>query len=78
MTQCRSRSLQILRFVTDYPKVGEAAVVDDEGSDEVGVRRCAVLQVGGDGLVEGGVARREDGRVVDQTADEVREGSGCG
>jgi hypothetical protein len=66
------RSLRNSTFVTDYPgQVGEVGVTDDERSDEVGVRRRAVLQVGPDGLVEGGVAGREDGRVVDQA------GEGC-
>ena len=72
MTNLSLRGLRSSKIVTDYPgQVGEVRVADDEGSDQVGVRRGAVLEVGPDGLVEGGVPGWEDGRVVDQT------GEGC-
>ena len=72
MTNLSFRGIRSSKIVTDYPgQVGEVLVADDEGSDQVGVRRSAVLEVGTDGLVEGCVPGREDGRVVDQT------GEGC-
>ena len=72
MTNLSFRGVRSSKIVTDYPgQVGEMRVPDDEESDEVGVRRSAVLEVGPDGLVEGGVPGWEHGRVVDQT------GEGC-
>ncbi len=74
MTDSWFRALRDHELVTDYPEVLESAVVDDEGSDEVGVRRIAVLKVRGDGVVQRGVSGREDGRIVDQSAEEFGHG----
>ncbi len=51
-------------------QVGEARVADHEPADQGGVRRLAVLAVLLHGLVQGHVAGREDGGVVDQRIEE--------
>jgi hypothetical protein len=42
----------------------------DERADQVGVRGLAVPAVRGDGLVEREIAGREDGRVIDEPAEQ--------
>ncbi len=49
--------------VADLRQVG---VADHEAADEAGVPGVAALEVGRGGVVERGVAGREDRRVVDQ------------
>ena len=63
-------------------QVGQSGVADDEGADETGVRRAAVLAVGGDGLRQRAVARWEDRGIVDEPGQPGRNrglgGGGCG
>jgi hypothetical protein len=61
----------------DERKVG---VAEHEAADEVGPPLATALGVGGGGVVEGRVARREDRGVVDETAPLLWPGGGprCG
>ena len=65
------------RCSTTDGEVGDLDVADHEAADQVGVLLVAVVHVVGDGLLERGVARREDRGVVHEAVQEGRNRHGC-